>query len=112
MEVLDSEGRVIAFIDFNADGTIQRKGYKKYYIGGNILYDDDGEVDIGYAEGEFISFEFLDDGLEVEASFDSDVQTLDELLEGWQHLLPFMTPDKVAYFTNVEPLVPNIDLYI
>lgn len=115
MVVFDLDERIVASRDFNANGTIQKNGYKKYYIGGNVLYDDNGEVDIGCAEGDYILFDFSGDNLKIEMVLaygdDGIYDSVSEFLDVWQTLLPFMTPEKLTYLSNLEPLIPNVDLY-
>lgn len=115
MEIFDFQGRIIAFRDYNLDGTVQRYGYKKYYIGGNVIYDSDGEVDIGYADGDYILFDFSSGNLKIDMVLgygdDGTYSSVSDFVSDWQSLLPFMTPDKLTYLTNLDPLIPNIDLY-
>lgn len=114
-DVQDSQGRVIARRSYNGNGTIKEKGFKKYYIGGNVLYDDDGEVDIGYADDDLILFDFSGDNIKIEMVLaygdDGTYDSVSDFLDVWQTLLPFMTPGKLTYLSNLEPLIPNVDLY-
>lgn len=112
VEVFDSEGRDIAYVGYNANNTIRWGGMKKYYLEGKVLYDDEGEVDIKYNEDSYIIFDFTDGSLKIDVVFDVNdpYSSVNKFVEDWQDLLPFMTPEILAYFTNPESLVPNVTI--
>jgi len=111
MEVIDNENRVIAYATYDSSDTMIEMGRKDYFLSGKVLYDEDGEIDIAYDDNNFIRFDFSD-GLSIDVDFDmSDpFSSVESFVDKWQELLPFMTPEVLTYFTNPEPLIPDVEL--
>ncbi len=109
--VYDSWGRLIANATYDSNHNILRPGLKKYYLTGKVLYYNGTEVDVAYHDDDNIIFDFSEGSLIIDVDFDladDPFTTISRFLDQWQDLLPFMTPDVLNYFTNMEPLVPNV----
>lgn len=105
-EVFDAKGKRIALKDHISNEVI-----KTYYLEGKILYDEDGGIDIAYKKESHISFKFENGNLKtIYLSFDEPYFQLEKFLKDYQELLPFMTPEILAYFSNEELLIPNLEL--
>lgn len=116
MEVFDAQGRNIAVAGYYGDGSIRWGGWKMYYISNNVLYDDDGEMSIGYDESSYIEFDFMSDELIISLPYEDDdkfdMQNFSRFLEIWQPMLPLMTSELLAYFMDPNQLVPPANLNI
>jgi len=110
--VKDSIDREIAYAGYYPNGSIRVGGIKTYYLEGKILYDEDGEIDIAYKESSYILFDFTDGSLKIDVTFDEGdpYKLVYRFVNDWQELLPFMTPEILTYYTNLEPLVPDLDI--
>jgi len=116
MKVFDAQGRDIAVAGYNGDGSVRWGGWKKYYISNNALYDDDGEMSIGYDESSYIEFDFMTGELIISLPYEDDdkfdMQNFSRFLEIWQPMLPLMTSELLAYFMDPNQLVPPANLNI
>jgi hypothetical protein len=105
-EVFDLKGKRIVLKDHISNELI-----KTYYLEGKILYDENGEIDIAYKKESHISFKFENGTIKtIDLSFDEPYFQLEKFLRDYQELLPFMTPEILAYFSDEELLVPNSEL--
>lgn len=116
MKVFDAQGRDIAIIGYDQTGAIDFPGWKMYYISNNVLYDDDGEMSIGYDNESYVKFDFMSGELIISLPYETedefDMQNFSRFLEIWQPMLPLMSSELLAYFMDPNQLVPPANLNI
>lgn len=116
MEVFDAQGRDIAIIGYDQTGAIDFPGWKKYYISNNIIYDENGNIDIKYSEDSYVKFDFMSGELEISLPLDDEEiyesSDLPYFYQVWQDRLPLLTSELMAYFMDPNQLVPPANLNI
>ena len=111
--VYDLEGRNIANIAFDTQTNQSKGAYKTFYFGG--MHVPWGDEDMFFAEDAMISFRVDDNGNIKRVSMNEDIinnesnwENLNEfLIDGAFFIENMMPPNKLYYFTHVEPIVPN-----
>jgi hypothetical protein len=116
MEVFDAQGRGIAIIGYDENGAINFPGWKKYYISNNILYDENGDIDIKYDDESYVKFNFMNGELEISLPLDDEViyksSDMSRFAQAWLSFLPLLSPELLAYFMNPNQLIPPANLNI
>lgn len=116
LEVFDSLNREIAVVGYDGNGVIDFPGWKKYYISNNIIYDEDGTIDIKYNKDSYVKFDFMEGELKISLPYEDgdvfDTLNFSRFIEIWQPMLPLMTNDLLAYFMDPNQLVPPANLNI
>jgi hypothetical protein len=111
--VFDSENRLVASVTFDTQTNQSKRAYKVFYFGGmHVPWDDE---DMFFAEDAMISFRIDDYGNINRISMNEDIinnesnwENLNEfLIDGAFFIENMMPPDKLYFFTHVEPIVPN-----
>lgn len=106
-EVHDSENRIVAY-RFEGDAIVR----KVWYLEGKHVYNEEEELDFYYGD-EWISFDFENGALKMRITFAPEVGPFSNVdqLRGYNDVqLPFLTEEIITYFTNPEPLVPNVTI--
>ena len=116
MEVFDAQDRQIAIIGYDETGAIDFPGWKKYYISNNIIYDENGNIDIKYSEDSYVKFDFMSGELEISLPLDDEeiykTSDLPYFYQVWQDRLPLLTSELMAYFMDPNQLIPPANLNI
>ena len=105
IKVIDSKNRMVAYRRMY-DGVI----WKKWFLEGKHVYNEEEELDFYYGD-EWISFDFENGALKMSITFAPEVGSFSNVdqLRGYNDVqLPFLTEEIITYFTNPEPLVPNV----
>jgi hypothetical protein len=111
--VYDYENRVIATVAFDSQTHLTKGAYKAFYFGGmHVPWDDD---DIFFEEDARVIFSFDTNGSIENISMNVDIINNESnwislnkfLIDGAFFIENMMPSNKLDYFTNVEPIVPD-----